>query len=907
MRILDEQWQKLSRAVGNVFLPILAEILPYLNAILMVLTEIIGAFATFLGFDIGEFDYFESASESAWDLDDALGSANDSAKKLKQGLRGFDKLNVITTPTQARAGGGVGSGIDPKLMEAFNKSFDDYNSKLEDVSMRATKIRDAIMDWLGFTKEIDPLTGKVSWKYEGIQKTFENIWESFKNLSTEGKILTGLALGTWFINIWKGAKKLLGVLGSTGLGKWVGKVATEFKKMFDYSKVYKSLTGNWIDGFLGGVDSWKKRASFSEKLRVGISGIITASGGLYLVKDAIEDIDESGFKLKNTLELIGGSLSTIVGGAQIGASIGGGKGAIIGGIAGGVVALGTALASYKTETEKSAEATEKALDPLNKYNQSLEEQLEQIEKNNQQQSITTGVHEALLDELGKIVDENGKVKSGYEERAKFITTTLSQAYGIELEISDGIIKNYQKQVKEIKKLIDKKKQEIAINLATEKYEWALKNQTEAYQNLNKAQELHNIAVSEVEEKEEELKKRWDEGTESMHNLYGSFENYQKTMAENDKGYKSLLQAEKKTKEALEESQDSYDKTQKAILTYNGIIEASANDNAKEIEKYTAKLLSSHDKEKNSYKSLIGEAKTSYDTIIELAKTNGAKVEKYTDKHGKEMLKITDKNGKDITAKVLSQANQRYRENAIILANEVTSVEDITPDYVDAWGNLAKESEDIFLEYFQELPEDVQQEVVDKMYDRGFEISDELQRGITENTPSVKINYDEVEKTDDFYDKGYNLAESIRKGLQKGLNKKISPIKIDVDTKNVNSTLKKLFSGLNGQFSILKNIGINIPSFDINAFANGGMPQKGQLFFMNEKTPELMGNIGGQTFIANQNQMMDLLDRKIGNAQNNSGTEIFNIYLDKDNKLATYTLNKVQKMARNNGEPITIGG
>ena len=61
-RILNEQWRRLTRAVGNVFLPILAKILPYLNAILMVLTEIINLVASLFGFNIEDFDSGSSKS-----------------------------------------------------------------------------------------------------------------------------------------------------------------------------------------------------------------------------------------------------------------------------------------------------------------------------------------------------------------------------------------------------------------------------------------------------------------------------------------------------------------------------------------------------------------------------------------------------------------------------------------------------------------------------------------------------------------------------------------------------------------------------------------------------------------------------------------------------------------------------
>ena len=88
------------------------------------------------------------------------------------------------------------------------------------------------------------------------------------------------------------------------------------------------------------------------------------------------------------------------------------------------------------------------------------------------------------------------------------------------------------------------------------------------------------------------------------------------------------------------------------------------------------------------------------------------------------------------------------------------------------------------------------------------------------------------------------------------------------------------------------------------FAQGGLPPVGQMFVANEKGAELVGHIGGKTFVANQNQMMELLDRKLGQA-GNTGTQVFNIYLDENHKLGTYTLDQLKDMAKSNGKPITI--
>ena len=194
MRIMREQWERLSRAVGNVFIRIAEKVLPVFNAILMVLTEIISAIAILFGYDKEKYDYFGGVADSVLDLEEGLDGAVESTKKLKQGLRGFDKLNVITTPSDGNSGIGVGGlgNIDNSIWEAFNDAFDEYNKKLEDVEMRATRIRDRIMEWLGFMKQVNEETGDVSFKFSHI---------------TGGTILGGLAVGGI---IYAGIKGVLG-------------------------------------------------------------------------------------------------------------------------------------------------------------------------------------------------------------------------------------------------------------------------------------------------------------------------------------------------------------------------------------------------------------------------------------------------------------------------------------------------------------------------------------------------------------------------------------------------------------------------------------------------------------------------------------------------------------------------
>lgn len=225
IRIMNEQWQRLQRNVGNIFMGMISKVLPYLNAVLMVLNEIAKIIAGLFGYKLDDFDFYdEDAIGGIEDFGDALDSAATSAKKLKQGLRGFDKLNNITTPSDSGSGsggGGVG-GINPKLMSAFNDAFDLYQKKLKDVEMKATKIRDKIMEWLGFEKKINKETGEIYFKFKKI---------------TGGTILGALATGGI---IFSGINIILKTLKRIGLIKF-GSIGELFTMLKD-GKIVASVT-----------------------------------------------------------------------------------------------------------------------------------------------------------------------------------------------------------------------------------------------------------------------------------------------------------------------------------------------------------------------------------------------------------------------------------------------------------------------------------------------------------------------------------------------------------------------------------------------------------------------------------------------------------------------------------------
>ena len=131
LRILKSQIEQAARAIGNIFIPLLKMVLPYLIAFVRVIRFVADGIAKLVGYeeDMVDMTGIDSLASGADDASTALGSAADNAKKLKQYTMGFDELNVIDPnkgSDKGDTGIGTGSGFDfelPKL-EEITKEFE---------------------------------------------------------------------------------------------------------------------------------------------------------------------------------------------------------------------------------------------------------------------------------------------------------------------------------------------------------------------------------------------------------------------------------------------------------------------------------------------------------------------------------------------------------------------------------------------------------------------------------------------------------------------------------------------------------------------------------------------------------------------------------------------------------------
>ena len=181
MRILKAQFEMLTRSVGNIFIPIINKLLPYLVAVTKVLREMMSSIATLAGFSMPEVDYsgVEAVSSVAEDTGAAMDEATESAKKLKSYMLGFDELNVIN-PNE----GSSSSGDD--LASAFDIELPEYDFLGEATGQRVDGIVAKINEVLEPIGELIDKTAEWAKMLD-----FEPIKEGFDGLGTS--IETALA------------------------------------------------------------------------------------------------------------------------------------------------------------------------------------------------------------------------------------------------------------------------------------------------------------------------------------------------------------------------------------------------------------------------------------------------------------------------------------------------------------------------------------------------------------------------------------------------------------------------------------------------------------------------------------------------------------------------------------------
>lgn len=294
-------------------------------------------------------------------------------------------------------------------------------------------------------------------------------------------------------------------------------------------------------------------------------------------------------------------------------------GLVVGAI-GEIWAFSEANDSAKQSQEELNEAQEKAKEEIkelkdanDEYVQSKKDAVSEVESEFQ-------YYDDLWGELQGIVDQNGKVKKGYEDRAKFITNELSRVTDNEITWNGNVIKSYEGLKDSIDNALESKKALAMLSATEDAYQTAVSGLSEtksdaisAYAKKKKAQEERDSAAETAQkynteglDRNKKIIKIAGWAFESGKISQTDFQKYLKdarnkqNTAENERALSSFGAAYgaesqkakdnlKEKEKTLKEVESKYNEYQRKIVEYNTTIQnwenlsaATASENAESI-------------------------------------------------------------------------------------------------------------------------------------------------------------------------------------------------------------------------------------------------------------------------------------------------------------------------------------
>ena len=251
--------------------------------------------------------------------------------------------------------------------------------------------------------------------------------------------------------------------------------------------------------------------------------------------------------------------------------------AAVAGLAAGVIYLASKNKEVAETTVNLTEAEQEQIDKIVEMKQAYDDLKATRNENVSALETEFGYYNQLSDELDTLVDENGKVKAGYEDRVNFILTTLNEACGTEMQLIDGVIQNYKDEKAALDDLIETKKAEAILRANEEAYTTAIQKQQEALKSYVDAQELYKQKKAELSELESKYSKIQNMTTAEymkQNNLMVSsttaaemLANEQTSLAEQIKGTKVALG---ESNVALHNAENTYTGYQTTIKNYEGL-------------------------------------------------------------------------------------------------------------------------------------------------------------------------------------------------------------------------------------------------------------------------------------------------------------------------------------------------
>lgn len=303
LRLLQANFANLARTIGNLLLPIVSKVLPYINALVIAIQRLFSWIGGLLGIKIGGFSSsigsaatdFGDMEDAADGIADSTGDAAKNTKKMADNLQDFDNLNVINSQKDSGSGGsGSGGGAGGLLDDAFEDAFSEYQLAWDKA-------------FANMENSAQELADKITRAFQRIWEAAEPTRESLKRLWNEGLARLGDFTWTALKDFWNEFLVPVGkwTLG-TGLPMLIDNI-NAFLMKIDFPAINDALR-----------NFWQALAPFSMKVGEGLIDFFgdllsvgadfinfTVPNGINSVADALRNIDPG------TAEKIGYALGIV--------------------------------------------------------------------------------------------------------------------------------------------------------------------------------------------------------------------------------------------------------------------------------------------------------------------------------------------------------------------------------------------------------------------------------------------------------------------------------------------------------------------------------------------------------------------------------------------------------------------
>lgn len=172
LRIFRAAIEQTSRAIGNIFIPALNKIFPYITAVVRAVQWVAESIAGLFGFEITTVDYsggISGIADGVEAVEDAFGGATGAAKEFKRQVMGFDELNILSSPSPSGGGGGLD---DQNFGDGFDFELPTYDFLNGVVESKAVGIFEDIKSLIEDIVDLVP------------KDTFSDLAEAFESLKT---------------------------------------------------------------------------------------------------------------------------------------------------------------------------------------------------------------------------------------------------------------------------------------------------------------------------------------------------------------------------------------------------------------------------------------------------------------------------------------------------------------------------------------------------------------------------------------------------------------------------------------------------------------------------------------------------------------------------------------------------